>query len=192
MIHRVGQNRIYTPYKTVYIYIWWFFCQKYRIYIVYICFWPTLHMSKAVESCMYIVWPSSVLSVPLLYCLSLFCTVCPSSILYIVWPLSVLYIVWPSSVLCIVWPSSVLYIVWHDCTSYDPCMYIVWPMYDPCMYIVWPLYVHRMILLPRLSCQKYRVWWMMGILVKCSCFTPHCTLHTHENVWTVRIKSPGI
>jgi hypothetical protein len=34
--------------RTVYIhhiwpYIWWFPCQKYRIYTVYIWFWPTLH-----------------------------------------------------------------------------------------------------------------------------------------------------
>jgi len=35
--------------RTVYIhriwpYIWWFFCQNYRIYTVYIWFWPTLQI----------------------------------------------------------------------------------------------------------------------------------------------------
>ena len=35
-IHRVGQSRIYTPC------IWWNPCPKYRIYTVYIWFWPTL------------------------------------------------------------------------------------------------------------------------------------------------------
>jgi len=35
---RVGQNRMYTPYMTVYFVI---SLQKYRIYTVYIWFWPT-------------------------------------------------------------------------------------------------------------------------------------------------------
>jgi len=38
--------------RTVYIhhiwpYIWWFPCQKYRVYTVYIWFWPTLIMCRA-------------------------------------------------------------------------------------------------------------------------------------------------
>jgi len=37
IMFRVGQNRIWP-------YIWWFPCQKYRIYTVYIWFWPTLIM----------------------------------------------------------------------------------------------------------------------------------------------------
>ena len=44
-ISRVGQNRIYTPYMTVYLVP----CQNYRIYTVYIWFWPTLHISKQRE-----------------------------------------------------------------------------------------------------------------------------------------------
>ena len=43
-IPRVGQNRIYAPYMTVYLYIWWFSCQKHRIYTVYIWSWPTLRI----------------------------------------------------------------------------------------------------------------------------------------------------
>jgi len=50
LVSRAGQNRIYTPYMTVYLvislpripcihriwpYIWWSPCQKYRIYTVY-------------------------------------------------------------------------------------------------------------------------------------------------------------
>jgi hypothetical protein len=43
IVLRVGQNRINTPYMTVYLVIsLWFPCQKYRIYTVYIWFWPTL------------------------------------------------------------------------------------------------------------------------------------------------------
>ena len=38
---RVGQNRIYTPYVTVYLVI---SLPKIRIYIVYIWFWQTLYM----------------------------------------------------------------------------------------------------------------------------------------------------
>ena len=46
---RVGQNRIYTPYMTVYLVIP---CQKHRMYTVYKWFWPTL--------CIHIcIWPSS-------------------------------------------------------------------------------------------------------------------------------------
>ena len=38
---RVGQNPVYMHH--IWPYIWWFPCQKYRIYTVYIWFWPTLH-----------------------------------------------------------------------------------------------------------------------------------------------------
>jgi hypothetical protein len=37
---RVGQNGIYVG---IWPYIWWFLCQNYRIYTVYIWLWPTLH-----------------------------------------------------------------------------------------------------------------------------------------------------
>ena len=37
---RVNLNRIYA--HRIWPYIWWFPCQKYRIYTVYIWFWPTL------------------------------------------------------------------------------------------------------------------------------------------------------
>jgi len=36
---RIGQNRIYTPYMAVYLVI---SCQEYRVYALYIYFWPTL------------------------------------------------------------------------------------------------------------------------------------------------------
>jgi len=39
---RVGQNRVYTPYMTVYLVV---FLPKYRVYTVYIWFWPTLRMT---------------------------------------------------------------------------------------------------------------------------------------------------
>ena len=45
-MYRVGHNRIYTPYMTVYFVI---SLPKFRIYTVYIWFWPTLqvrHFSK--------------------------------------------------------------------------------------------------------------------------------------------------
>ena len=56
--NRVGQDHIYIYIyiyiyiglaRTVYIhriwpYIWWFPCHKYRIYTVYIWFWPTLYI----------------------------------------------------------------------------------------------------------------------------------------------------
>jgi len=49
---RVGQNRKYTPYMTIWPYIWWFLCQKCRLYTVCIWFWPTLHTtSKTCECC---------------------------------------------------------------------------------------------------------------------------------------------
>ena len=41
-ISRVGQNRICT---RIWLYIWRFPCQKYRIYTVYIWFWPSLPIS---------------------------------------------------------------------------------------------------------------------------------------------------
>jgi len=40
-MYRVGQNRICTRYMTVYLVI---FLPNYRIYTVYIWFWPTLVM----------------------------------------------------------------------------------------------------------------------------------------------------
>ena len=40
-ISRVGQN-LYI--HRIWPYIWWCPCQKYRIYTVYIWFWPTLHI----------------------------------------------------------------------------------------------------------------------------------------------------
>jgi hypothetical protein len=40
-IYKVGQNRIYTPYMTVYLVN---FYQKYHIYTVYIWFWPTVYI----------------------------------------------------------------------------------------------------------------------------------------------------
>jgi len=42
-INRVGQNRIYAPNMTVYLVI---SLPKYRIYTVYIGFWPTLQMKS--------------------------------------------------------------------------------------------------------------------------------------------------
>ena len=41
---RVGQNR---NIHRIWPYIWWFPCQKYRIYTVYIWFWPTLLLDNA-------------------------------------------------------------------------------------------------------------------------------------------------
>ena len=45
-MYRVGQNRIYTPYMTVYLVI---SLPKYCIYTVYKWFWPTLHMNVSVS-----------------------------------------------------------------------------------------------------------------------------------------------
>ena len=52
--NRVGQNRIYMPYMTVYLVI---SCPKYRIYTVYIWFWPTLLLTLLLVTC-----PSQVAS----------------------------------------------------------------------------------------------------------------------------------
>jgi hypothetical protein len=52
---RVGQNHIFIGLaRTVYIhriwqYLWWFPCQKYRIYTAYIWFWPTLHINMYIN-----------------------------------------------------------------------------------------------------------------------------------------------
>jgi hypothetical protein len=48
-IFRVGQNRIFTPYMTVYLV---FPCKKYRIYTVHIWFWPPLAILPHESHCM--------------------------------------------------------------------------------------------------------------------------------------------
>jgi len=48
VIFRVGHNRIYTPYMTVYLVI---SCQKNRIHTVYIWFWPTLVLLCCGQKC---------------------------------------------------------------------------------------------------------------------------------------------